>query len=54
MPFSSSHRVYISARGEKYGRYSHIAVCSCGAQLGKYGTRQSAERAARRHKKAGK
>jgi hypothetical protein len=52
--FGTSHRAYVASRGEGYGRYSYTVTCSCGAQLGTYGSDSAANRAARQHEKAGK
>lgn len=52
--FRTSHRAYVSAQGRGNGRYVYSAVCSCGAQLGTYGSQATADRAARQHEKKGK
>jgi hypothetical protein len=51
---STSHRAYVSTRGEGHGRYSHKVTCSCGANLGTYSNKPTAEKTASDHERTGR
>lgn len=46
---TSTHRAYVSAVPQGYGRYSHTYQCTCGARGGNYGSSAGAQTAAGKH-----